>query len=171
MASTSAGAAGAGGGGGGGQTVELSSLGAPQLTQLKKQLDDELQHLSSSFQSLRGAQAKFRDCGRSVADGVAARAPGQPVLVPLTPSLYVPGRLAGTESVLVDVGTGFFVEKGTKDAREFYGRKVEELGRNLGELEKIVQQKAGNLRVIEDALRQKLMTGGDGPSSPPASGS
>ena len=35
------------------------------------------------------------------------------ILVPLTTSLYVPGRLmaAAGEKVLVDVGTGFYVEK------------------------------------------------------------
>ena len=33
------------------------------------------------------------------------------VLVPLTSSLYVPGRLATRDSVLVDIGTGFYVEK------------------------------------------------------------
>lgn len=35
-------------------------------------------------------------------------------------------------------------------AREFYSRKVEELGRNLLDLEKIVQGKQGNLNVVED---------------------
>ncbi len=35
----------------------------------------------------------------------------KPILVPLTPSLYVPGKLASTETVLVDIGTGFYVEK------------------------------------------------------------
>ncbi len=38
---------------------------------------------------------------------------GTPILVPLTPSLYVPGNLAATDTVLVDVGTGFYVEKVT----------------------------------------------------------
>lgn len=33
------------------------------------------------------------------------------ILVPLTSSLYVPGRLADREKVVVDVGTGFYVEK------------------------------------------------------------
>lgn len=33
------------------------------------------------------------------------------ILVPLTSSLYVKGELADREKVLVDVGTGFFVEK------------------------------------------------------------
>lgn len=36
---------------------------------------------------------------------------GKPILVPLTTSLYVPGELADTENVIVDVGTGFYVEK------------------------------------------------------------
>ena len=34
------------------------------------------------------------------------------MLVPLTQSLYVPGELASTETVLVDIGTGYFVEVG-----------------------------------------------------------
>lgn len=33
------------------------------------------------------------------------------ILVPLTSSLYVKGTLADREKVLVDVGTGFYVEK------------------------------------------------------------
>ena len=35
----------------------------------------------------------------------------KPILVPLTTSLYVPGTLADPENVIVDVGTGFYVEK------------------------------------------------------------
>lgn len=33
------------------------------------------------------------------------------ILVPLTSSLYVKGKFADREKVLVDVGTGFYVEK------------------------------------------------------------
>ena len=36
------------------------------------------------------------------------------------------------------------------DARDFYSRKVEELGKNLLDLEKMVQGKQGNLSVVED---------------------
>ena len=44
---------------------------------------------------------------------------------------------------------GFFSQT-PPAAREFYSRKVEELGRNLQDLEKIVQGKQGNLNVVED---------------------
>ena len=36
---------------------------------------------------------------------------GKTILVPLTNSLYVPGKLCDPDHVIVDVGTGYFVRK------------------------------------------------------------
>lgn len=111
--------------------VDLATLSVQQLSSVKKQLDDELEHLSTSFSKLRAAQTKFRECIKSIQEGVVSYASGiwlekgdrergtnhtdiladRPVLVPLTTSLYVPGRLADSDRVIVDVGTGFYVEK------------------------------------------------------------
>lgn len=132
--------------------------------------------MTNSYQNLRVAQQKFKDCVVSVKDGVAGSAQGmcryslQPVeqtvdetpldktlLVPLTSSLYVPGKLASTSHVLVDVGTGFYVEKTTDDALTFYNGKIEELAGNIKELENVVNGKANNLRMIEEVLRQKML--------------
>ncbi|KAI9644478.1 subunit of tubulin prefoldin [Ciborinia camelliae] len=150
-----------------GQQIDLGTLSTAQLTQVKKQLDDELEHLTSSFQQLRAAQNKFRECLRSIASGVGEKVAGKPILVPLTTSLYVPGELADTENVIVDVGTGFYVEKSTKDATKFYESKVEEIGTNLKDLEIIVNNKSNSLRVVEDVLRQKVLSSSSGtaPSS------
>lgn len=66
---------------------------------------------------------------------------------------------------MVDVGTGFYVEKSTDDAKKFYSSKVEELGKNVKDLENIVNGKANNLRVVEEVLRQKMIASqqaGDG---------
>lgn len=59
------------------------------------------------------------------------------VLVPLTNSLYVRGELANSDSVLVDVGTGFLVEKvcgagcaGSKTVRRFLKRRANLRNRN-----------------------------------------
>ncbi|ELR08024.1 subunit of tubulin prefoldin [Pseudogymnoascus destructans] len=146
----------------GGQTVDLGGLSTQQLSQVKKQLDEELEHLTSSFTQLRAAQAKFRECLNSIATGVSPKVEGKTILVPLTSSLYVPGTLADTENVIVDVGTGYYVEKSTKDAAKFYTAKVDELQTNLKDLESIVQGKSNNLRVVEDVLRQKVLSGNAG---------
>lgn len=82
-----------------------------------------------------------------------------PLLVPLTTSLYVPAKLSPTRpnTVLVDVGTGFFVEKSCTDATKFYKGKVDELTKNLADIEKAVAGKNENLRVVEDVLREKVL--------------
>jgi prefoldin alpha subunit len=88
-----------------------------------------------------------------------------PLLIPLTTSLYVPATLASgppdssssssekfssAPSVLVDIGTGFFVEKSPEDGIKFYKGKVDDLTKNLVEIEKAVGGKNENLRLIED---------------------
>ncbi|EME49058.1 hypothetical protein DOTSEDRAFT_49390 [Dothistroma septosporum NZE10] len=140
-----------------GQQIDLATLPPQQLSQVKKQLDDEVQHLTNSYQNLRTAQQKFRDCVTSIKHGVAHSVKDKPLLVPLTSSLYVPGTLGDETNVLVDVGTGFYVEKSTTDAETFYNGKIDELGKNIKDLENIVNSKANNLRLVEEVLRQKMI--------------
>jgi prefoldin alpha subunit len=49
------------------------------------------------------------------------------------------------------------VEKSVKDAKKFYEGKVSELQKSLGEIEMVVGGKEGNLRVVEEVLRGKVM--------------
>ncbi|KAL4766208.1 prefoldin subunit 5 [Aspergillus foveolatus] len=145
--------------------VNISSLSTPQLRALQTRLSTELEHLTSSHAKLRAAQSRFRDCVRSINEGVIGSTKKgtegkDEILVPLTSSLYVKGRLTDREKVLVDVGTGYYVEKTAAKAIEFYEQKVKELETNLTELEKLVQTKSSQQRLFEDALRQKLMSEG-----------
>ena len=87
----------------------------------------ELQHLTSSFQQLKSAQAKFKACLANVEEVKPANkgtllistektrkcsyCADKTILVPLTNSLYVPGKLSDSEYVIVDVGTGYYVRK------------------------------------------------------------
>ena len=95
--------------------VNLDTLSVQQLSQVKKQLDEEIEHLTSSFTQLHAAQAKFRECLRCVGapkqGASSALQNDKSVLVPLTNSLYVRGTLTNADHVLVDVGTGFYIEK------------------------------------------------------------
>ena len=70
----SAGVAG-GGGGRGGNTVD-------NLAAVKKQLDDELVHLTQSHAKLRQAQTRFRECIGSVKQGVNESVAGIPAPPP-----------------------------------------------------------------------------------------
>jgi prefoldin subunit 5 len=88
--------------------------------------------------------------------GVAPANKDKTILVPLTSSLYVPGKLADTEKVLVDVGAGFYVEKSIVEAKSFYEGKIELVGKSLTEIEEVVRGKSENLRLVEDGKSQLL---------------
>ena len=47
------------------------------------------------------------------------------MLVPITSSLYVPGETTQVQSVLIDVGTGYYIEKSVVEAQAFLKRKIE----------------------------------------------
>ena len=95
------------------QPVDVTELDASQLQDVGKQLEQELQHLTASYGQLKAAQAKFRTCIESV-NAINPKNADKEILVPLTSSLYVPGTIADTQKVLVDVGTGYYVEKVSK---------------------------------------------------------
>lgn len=72
--------------------------------------------------------------------------------------------------MLVDIGTGFFVEKDVPGATDFYERKVKDLGDSLKDLESVIQGKAQNVRVVEEVMRVKVLNaqeaeGGEGKGS------
>lgn len=71
-------------------------------------------------------------------------------MVPLTNSLYVNGTLSNTSHVIVDVGTGFYVEKDIKSAAQFYENKTNELAASIKDLEAIIQGKNNNARMLDE---------------------
>ena len=56
--------------------MDLATLSVQQLSSVKKQLDDELEHLTTSFSKLRAAQTKFRECVKSIKEGISSYVPG-----------------------------------------------------------------------------------------------
>lgn len=137
-------------------SVDVNSLTTPQLAEVQQQLQQEIEHLTGSFQKLQQAQMKFNECGETVKTTSKPENEGADLLVPLTSSLYVPGKIVDCNKYMVDVGTGYYVEKTAEDAIKFFDRKSATLKQNLIDLEKIVSTKNSNMRVIEDALKQKL---------------
>ncbi|KAK1724541.1 prefoldin [Colletotrichum acutatum] len=141
------------------ESINLETLDTQQLSQVKKQLEEELEHLTNSFAQLHSAQSRFKECLRCVKARPGAGDGDKSVLVPLTNSLYVRGELSDPKHVIVDVGTGFYVEKDTESAERFYEAKVQNLMNNIQDLEVIVQRKTLNVRSVEDVLRQKVLQG------------
>ena len=103
---------------------------------------------------------------------------GKTILVPLTNSLYVPGKLSDPEHVIVDVGTGYYVQKvrcttfillltplifafpnqTRAQALKHYSTKVDYIRTNLEALEDTIQKKRENMNYLVNILQSKIQT-------------
>jgi len=137
------------------QQVNVADLDIPQLADLRRQLDEELTHLSNSYTQLKQAQAKFRSCIDNVAE-VNPRNKNTTILVPLTNSLYVPGQLSDLENVIVDVGTGYYVKKTRAQAAKHYQSKVDYLQSNLEALQGTLLKKQDDSTFVMNLLQSKI---------------
>lgn len=138
------------------QQVNITDLDLPSLQQVKSQLEEELNHLTQSYSKLKAVQGRFTDCAESVNSLKQEKSEDKTILVPLTSSLYVPGKLSNVSKVIVDIGTGYFVEKSVNDATSFYKDKVEFVKNNLVTLEKTITDKQSTLRAIVNVMQDKL---------------
>ncbi|CCJ29686.1 unnamed protein product [Pneumocystis jirovecii] len=137
--------------------VNLTSLSIQQLDEIRKQIELELNHLTSSFTKLKQAQFKFQECKNAIYLLSKEEGENKEMLVPLTSSLYVSGILVSKpEKVMVDIGTGYYVEKTIEGAIKFYEERIKYLTTNLKDIEGYVNTKSSNLKVVIDIIQEKI---------------
>lgn len=137
------------------QTIDLTKLNLMQLTQFKNQLDQDLQFYQESLQNLKLAQTKFQDSGDSISKLVPENKDKE-ILVPLTGSMYVPGNLNDPEKVVVDVGTGYYVEKDIDSAKEYFTKKVKYVTDQMEKVQALGNEKNKIREAVMDVMEQKL---------------
>ena len=95
-------------------------------------------------------------------------------MVPLTNSLYVPGKLRDPENVIIDIGTGYYVSKvrvvgsytvwilivcsmqSRKEAIKHYESKIDFIRGNLETLQETIQKKQENMTLLVNIMQSKL---------------
>ncbi|XP_019410661.1 PREDICTED: prefoldin subunit 5 [Crocodylus porosus] len=135
--------------------VNMAELSLPQLEVVKSQLDQEVEFLSTSIAQLKVVQNKYveaKDC----LNVLNKSNEGKELLVPLTSSMYVPGKLSDVNHVLIDVGTGYYVEKSADNARDFFKRKIDFLTKQMEKIQPALQEKHTMKQVVAEVLSQKI---------------
>ena len=125
-------------------TIQLDTMSLDQLDQLKQREESRLQSFTARFAALRQAAARLAASSGAVTelytknDGnmnmAEEKEDTRDVFVPLTESVYVPGKIITKakeqEALLVELGTGYFVEKSATDTVEFLQRKTKLVNAN-----------------------------------------
>ncbi|GEQ68282.1 hypothetical protein JCM33374_g1949 [Metschnikowia sp. JCM 33374] len=137
------------------RTVDLGQLQPQQLVEIRKSTEQEIQHFTQSLQALQTAQTKLQDCISTIDNMDASDNPA--VLVPMTSSLYLPGKTTAKGRYLVDIGTGYFVEKSSAEAKSVYRKKHAKLDGDSKKLKDILVQKNTLMNNVNMHLRRAMM--------------
>lgn len=78
-------------------------------------------------------------------------------MIPLTESLYAPGKIVDPNKVLVELGAGFFVEKSTKDAIKVLERKGKLVDANSDNVMAALEASSRNVQAVQQAMQGKIL--------------
>jgi len=117
--------------------------------------EQEVANLTQNYAGLMAAQRRFQESKKSLKT-LTPEAMDKPVLVPLTQSLYVSGTISDTTKVMVDIGTGYYVEKPVAKAKDFMDRKAKMLEQNTNSLSDLIQTKQKNLQSVMQVMQMRM---------------
>jgi len=130
-------------------------LSMAQVEQVRSQLQSDIEMLQSSIQRLQYAQEGFGESMLAVSR-LPAKTEDNSLLVPLSSSMYVPGRLTDPDHILVDIGTGFFVEMRPKKAQDYFKRKHDYIQVEIDKLQKVLYDKLLTRQQINGIIQMSL---------------
>jgi prefoldin alpha subunit len=107
----------------------------------------ELTIFQDSLNTLKMAKGKF-SASKDALDQFKENWSDKTSLIPLTSSMYVPGKVKDTENVIVDIGTGYYVEKDLESAKDYFKRKVEFVSEQIEKIDILGYEKSQ----IRDAI-------------------
>ncbi|KAJ3442750.1 prefoldin subunit [Anaeramoeba flamelloides] len=136
-------------------SFDLNNLNPLQLNSLKEQISSEYQKYRQSYTQLLEIKSLYSNTLFSL-ESLQPENLNQPILAPLTESLYLPGKLTNVKSVLTDIGTNFFVERSVKDAQEYFKRQTKIVEEKAQEVLKTMKQNEESLKAVNTVLERKV---------------
>lgn len=134
--------------------IPVNNMPLPKLQELTAEVEMRCEQLADAVAQLNGALARYEEIGSSLLH-VGADKNGQSLLVPLSESMYAMGKMVDGDKVLVDIGTGFFVEKTVEDAKSFVERKKEYVKKQIAALDQQLDTQTRNLEQLTLVIQAK----------------
>ena len=138
------------------EKLKLEGLNYNELLELKKTIETEINFLSGSFDQLRLAATKF-SAAKEKLEIFNPEANDKDILVPLTTSVFIPGRLKSVDRIMFEVGASYFVEDTVPKATEFYNRRIESIKKNMMLISKIIENKSNQQQEVVLTLQDLIV--------------
>ena len=142
--------------------IKIETLSPQELIEIQKQLENDIQSLRQSFQGMKLAASKFQE-SKGVVASLATDVEDKEIMVPLTSSLYIPGKICDKGTAIIEVGAGYFIEMSLDKASEYCDRKFNLMNGNAKKVADIIDVKATHLQAVNATMQKKIaeITGKD----------
>lgn len=107
----------------------------------------ELTIFQDSLQTLKMAKGKY-GASKEALEQFKEGWDDKKTLIPLTGSMYVPGRIKDINNVIVDIGTGYYIEEDREAAKDYFKNKVNFVSEQMEKIEILGYEKSQ----IRDAI-------------------
>ncbi|CAM45104.1 prefoldin 5-like protein [Leishmania braziliensis MHOM/BR/75/M2904] len=144
-------------------SINVYQLPIEQLEGLKEQLDNDVRSLGAAYDGLYNGRTRYQDNHDVVVqygallENAANKEAAQEVLVCMTSSLFVRGTVVQSDKVLVDVGTGYFLEQSMEHAKKYFTSRAAQIKESMDQIEKTIMVKQRQQNQVIDALQQKTL--------------
>lgn len=108
-----------------------------------------------SLQTLKIAKTKF-DGSKDALEQIDDSWTNKEILVPLTGSMYVKGVVNNIDNFILDVGTGYYVEKDITSSKDYFKRKVDYVQEQMDKIDMLGRQKSKVLNAVIDVIEMKV---------------
>lgn len=138
--------------------INLDTMSLDQLNSVKQQQESRLEQLTAQYHQLRAVSARLSTAQSSLSTiPVNGTGEGREIMIPLTESLYAPGKIVDPNKVLVELGAGFFVEKSAKGAIKVLERKGKVVDANSDNVMAMAEASSRNVQAVQQAMQGKMM--------------
>lgn len=108
-----------------------------------------------SLQTLKIAKTKF-DGSKEALEQINETWTDKEILVPLTGSMYVKGVVNNIDKFIIDIGTGYYVEKDIATSKDYFKRKVDYVQEQMDKIDTLGRQKSKVLNAVIDVIEMKV---------------
>ena len=99
--------------------INLSNYSLQELSNLKKQFENDIQIMLNSYNGFKYVHNKTENDKILITNLSKSKKTQPEILVPLSNSLYLPGKFTNKNKFIVDIGTGYRAERNTGQVKVF----------------------------------------------------
>ena len=116
--------------------IPIEKLSIEQLNYVGQQIEKEIKNYSQYYSSLRAVNNKYLDNKEYIKQLKEYK--DKEILVPMTSSLYIPGKCADVKKLTIEIGAKFFVETTIEKAEKILNGPVFEVHLKVKRIDTVV---------------------------------